>query len=133
MARAHYDTAQVGGNHVPDVPGPSCSSVEVLDRLTGGVRVVEKKLTPVPGSETFCTSTSSSKKPTIMTGAIQVSTGIAPAMSIPPDFASDDVHPTLAQQFNACAEGGELTNLHQHPYPYHFEYVQLMVHELDVC
>ena len=130
MARAHYDTAQVGGNHVPEVPGPSCASVDVLDRLTGGVLVVEKKLTPVPGSETFCTSTFSSEKPTIMTGAIQVSTVIAPSVKIPPDFAFDIVHPTLAQQFNAYTESGELTNLQQHPH--HFEYVQLIAYESDV-
>ena len=124
VARAHYDTAQVGGNHVPEVPGHSCPSVDVLDRLTGGALVVEKKLTPVPGSETYCTSTSGSKKPTIMTGAIQVSAAIAPSQKIPPNFAFDNVHPTLAEQFQACTESGELTNLYQ--YPHHFEYVQLI-------
>jgi hypothetical protein len=123
MARAHYDTAQVGGNHVPE----TCSSTDELDRLTGGVLVVEKKVTPVAGAETFCTSTFGSKKPTIMTGAIQVSAAIAPSAKTPPEFALENVHPTLAQEFTTWTESGESSSLHQHSH--HFEYVQLMVHK----
>jgi hypothetical protein len=123
MARAHYDTAQVGGSHVP---GP-CSSTDELDRLIGGVLVVEKKVTPVAGAETFCTSTSGSKKPTIMTGAIQVSAAIAPSTKPPLGFALENVHPTLAQEFNAWTESGEVLNLHRHSH--HPEYVQPMIHK----
>lgn len=123
MARAHYDTAQVGGNHVP---GP-CSSTDELDRLTGGVLVVEKKVTPVSGAETLYSSTFGSKKPTIMTGAIQVSAVIAPSTKPPLEFVLENVHPTLAQEFNAWTESGEALNLHQHSD--HFEYVQPMIHK----
>lgn len=123
MARAHYDTAQVGGNHVPG----HCSSTDELDRLTGGVLVVEKKVTPVAGAETFCTSTFGSKKPTIMTGAIQVSAVTAPSTKPPLDFVLENVHPTLAQEFNAWTESGEALNLHQQSH--HFEYVQPMIHK----
>ena len=123
MARAHYDTAQVGGNHVP---GP-CSSTDELDRLIGGVLVVEKKVTPVAGAETFCTSTFGSKKPTIMTGAIQVSAAIAPSAKTPLEFALENVHPTLAQEFSAWTESGESSSLYQHSH--HSEYVHPMGHK----
>jgi len=123
MARAHYDTAQVGGNHVP---GP-CSSTAELDRLIGGVLVVEKKLTPVAGAETFCGSTFGSKKPTIMTGAIQVSAAIAPSTKPPLEFALEHVHPTLVQEFQVWTENGEASNLHRHSH--HSEYVQPMIHK----
>ena len=126
MARAHYDTAQVGGNHVP---GP-CSSTDELDRLIGGVLVVEKKVTPVAGAETYCTSTSGSKKPTIMTGAIQVSAAIAPPTKSPLEFALENVHPTLAQEFTAWTESGESSTLYQHSY--HSEYVPPMSHRAYV-
>jgi len=119
MARAHYDTAQVGGNHVPE----TCSSTHELDRLIGGVLVVEKKVTPVGGAETFCTSTFGSKKPTIMTGAIRVSTVIAPSTKTPLEF--ENVHPTLAQEFNAWTKSGKSSSLHQNPH--RFEYVQPIV------
>ena len=92
--------------------------------------MVEKKVTPVAGAETFCTSTFGSKKPTIMTGAIQLSAAIAPSAKTPPDIALDNVHPTLAQQFNAWSESGESTSLYQHPQ--HFEYVQSIVYKLYV-
>jgi len=128
MARAHYDTAQVGGNHVPEY-ACSSSSINELDRLTGGALVVEKKVTPVAGAETYCNSTFGSKKPTIMTGAIQVSAAIAPSTKSSPDFAFDHVHPILAQEFNAWTESGKLTTLHQHPR--HFEYVHLVTYKSD--
>jgi hypothetical protein len=99
--------------------------VDVLNRLTGEVHVVEKKLTPVAGAETFCNMLGN-KKPTIMTGAIQVSAAIAPSAKTSPDFAFDNVHPTLAQEFNAFAEIGEPIGLYQHPH--HFEYVQPMLY-----
>jgi hypothetical protein len=117
MARAYYDTTQAGGNCVPG----QCSSVDELDRLTGGVLVVEKKVTPVAGAETYSTSTLGGKTPTIMTGAIQVSAAIAPSTKTLPDFAYDNVHPTLAQEFNVFTETRESTALYQ--YPPHFEYV----------
>lgn len=97
-----------------------------LDKLTGGVPVVERKLTPVVGAENFCTSTLGSKKPTIMTGAIQVSAAIAPSTKTSLDFAFDNVHPNLAQGFNAFTETEVSTGLQQRPY--HSEYVQPMVH-----
>ena len=125
MARAHYDTAQVGGNHVP---GP-CSSTarDELDRLIGGALVVEKKVTPVAGAETYGSSTFGSKKPTIMTGAIQVSAAIAPSTKTPLEFALENVHPTLAQEFSAWTESGESSSLYQHSH--HSEYVQPMSHK----